>query len=92
MCGMKKTIYIILFTIFGLLLQFLLHALIEIPYLGLLSRNFAKYGFGLSWPQLLNIHAVLTIILIIAGALFGFFAGKFCWRKIYVENAWRFKK
>jgi hypothetical protein len=89
---MKRTIYIILFTIFGLLLQFLLHALIEIPYLGLLSRNFEKYGFGLSWPQLLIIHAVLTIILIIVGALFGFFAGKFCWRKIYVEHVWKNKK
>ena len=80
---MKKTIYIILFTIFGILLQFLLHALIEIPYLGLLNKDFERYGLGFTWQELLTIHAVLTIILIIGGALFGFFAGKFCWRKIY---------
>jgi heme/copper-type cytochrome/quinol oxidase subunit 1 len=89
---MKKTIYIILFTFLGVLLQFLVHAAIEIPYLGLLNHNFEKYGFGLTWSQLLTIHAVLTIILILIGALFGFFAGKFCWRKIYIEHAWPRRK
>ena len=76
----------------GILLQFLVHAAVEIPYLSLLNRDFERYGFGLKWPQLLAVHVVLTIILIIAGAAFGFFAGKYCWRKIYIENAWRFKK
>lgn len=91
---MKKTIYIILFTLLGILLQFLVHALIEIPYLGLLNRDFDRYSLGFTWPELLTIHAVLTIILILAGAAFGFFAGKFFWQKIYVEHvrSWRKKR
>ena len=91
---MKRVIYIILFTIFGVLLQFLLHAAIEIPYLSLLNSNFEKYSLGFSWPQLLTIHLVLTILFVIAGAAFGFFAGKFFWQKIYVEHIryWRKKR
>jgi vacuolar-type H+-ATPase subunit I/STV1 len=88
---MKRTIYIILFTFFGILLQFLLHALIEIPYLGLLSKNFDRYGLGFTWQELLTIHAVLTIVLIIFGAIFGFLSGRYCWRKIYVEHVWKRK-
>ncbi|OGZ35026.1 MAG: hypothetical protein A2V60_01255 [Candidatus Portnoybacteria bacterium RIFCSPHIGHO2_01_FULL_39_19] len=88
---MKKAIYVALFTFLGVLLQFLLHAAIEIPYLGLLNRNFEKYGFGLTWPELLTIHVVLTVVLIIAGVLFGFFAGKYYWRKIYIEHVWKNK-
>jgi len=83
---MKKTIYIILFTFLGILLQFLLHAVVEIWYINLLSLNFSKYGFGLSWAQWFTIHSVLTIILLIAGGLFGFFAGKFAWKKIYEKK------
>jgi hypothetical protein len=82
---MKKKIYIILFAIFGVLLQFLIHGLVEIWYIGLLTSDFSKYGFGLSWHQWFVIHYVATVILIILGALFGFFAGKFFWHKIY-EN------
>jgi len=49
-------------------------------------RDFEKYGFGLSWVQWFTIHSVLTIILIIAGAALGFFAGRFAWKKVYIER------
>lgn len=80
---MKKTIYIISFTVFGILLQLLMHAIIEVFYINLLLQNFSKYGFGLSWNQWFVIHYIGTIILLIAGILFGFRSGKFFWRKIY---------
>jgi len=89
---LKRIIYITLFTFLGILLQFLLHAGIEIWYLDLLNKNFERYSLGLTWPELLTLHLILTILLIIAGAAFGYWAGKFFWQKIYVENAWRFKK
>jgi len=83
---MKKTIYIILFTFLGILLQFLIHGLIEIWYIGLLTNNFTKYSFGFSWPQWLIIHHTATVILFIAGALFGFWQGKYWWRRIYEKK------
>lgn len=88
---MKRFIYIIAFTFLGLLLQFVLHAVIETWYIGLLIADFPRYGFGLSWETWERIHHVLSGIFFVGGLLFGFFSGRFWWRKLYVENL-RFKK
>ncbi len=83
---MKKAIYITAFVALGLLIQFLVHAGVEIWYIGLLLRDFAKYGFGLSWADWWIIHYIGTIVLLAGGALFGFWQGKFWWKKIYEEK------
>jgi hypothetical protein len=83
---MKKTIYIILFTFLGILLQFLVHAGIEIWYIGLLTGNFSRYGFGLSWSQWFIIHHIATVILFLLGTLFGFLQGKYWWQRIYEKR------
>jgi len=80
---MKRIIYIISFTAFGILLQFLIHAGIEIWYINRLVTDFSKYSFGFSWNQLFLFHHIATVILFLAGAGFGFWCGKFFWRKIY---------
>ncbi len=80
---MKKKIYIGAFTLFGILLQLLIHGLVEVFYINLLLGNFEKYSFGLSWGQLYAVHHIGTVIFLIAGILFGFLAGKFFWKKIY---------
>lgn len=84
---MQKKIYIVLFTVLGILLQFLVHAIVEIWYVGLLLQDFQKYGFGFSWNQWFFIHHIGTVILLVVGALFGFWQGKFWWRKIYKERS-----
>lgn len=79
----KRIIYIISFTFLGILLQLLIHGLIENFYINLLINNFSKYSLGFSWDQWFMIHHVGTVILLITGALFGFWQGKFWWKKIY---------
>jgi len=79
----KKRLYIFVFTVLGLLLQFLAHAGIEIWYIGLLLDNFQKYSLGFSWQQWLIIHHIGAIILFIAGFIFGFWQGKYWWHKMY---------
>lgn len=86
---MKKTVYIISFTALGMLLQFLLHAFVEMWYIGLLLRDFAAFGFGLSWDDWFMIHAILTAIFFIGGATIGFYAGKKWWQIIYVEQRYK---
>jgi hypothetical protein len=83
---MKKVIYIILFTFLGILLQSIIHGLVEVWYIGLLAGNFSRYGFGLSWPQWFLFHHIATVILFFAGALFGFWQGKFWWKRLYEKN------
>ena len=80
---MKKSIYIILFIFLGILVQFLLHVAIEIPYINLLLYDFEKFGFGLSWESWELIHYIGTIVLLLAGVLFGFWQGKYWWYKLY---------
>jgi len=83
---MKKSIYIIAFTFLGVLLQLLIHGLVEIWYIGLLISDFPKYSFGLSWSQWFIIHHIGTVVLFVAGALLGYWQGKFWWRKIYEKK------
>lgn len=83
---MKRIIYITLFIILGILLQFLIHAGIEVWYIGLLTNNFSRYGFGFSWPQWFIIHHIATVILLVFGVWFGFWQGKYWWKRIYEKN------
>ncbi len=82
---MKRAVYIALFTFLGVLLQFLIHAGIEIPVISLLLNDFERFGLGLTWDQWVMIHNIGTIVLFVVGALAGFFQGKYWWRAIYLE-------
>lgn len=80
---MKKIIYIICFIVLGVIVQFLVHAGIEILYINLLLNNFQKYSLGLSWDQWFIVHHIGTIVLLIAGILLGFWQGIYWWKILY---------
>jgi prepilin-type N-terminal cleavage/methylation domain-containing protein len=86
---MKRTIYILLVVMLGILLSFIVHALIEIGMISLLTSNFEKYSLGLSWARWFWIHSVGTVALFVLGAVGGYFLGVKWWRIIYVEKRWR---
>lgn len=83
---MKRTIYIVLFSVLGIILQLLAHALIEMWYINLLLADFPRYGFGLTWETWVLIHNILTVVFFVAGAWIGYKEGIYWWRKIYEEN------
>lgn len=85
---MKRTVYIAAFTLLGVLLQFLTHALVEIWYIGLL-RDYPTYSLGLAWRHWVMIHDVGAVILFLAGVWLGFRQGQYWWQKIYVERRLR---
>lgn len=82
---MKKIIYLVVFVIFGLLLAFLVHSILEVWYTNLLIKNFDKYSLGLTWDGWFTVYQVFYFILFAIGGLIGFFQGKFWWQRIY-EN------
>ena len=82
----KKLLYIISFTILGILLQFLIHAGLEIWYIGLLNKNFGVWGLGLNWTSWYTIHHIFTIMLLAAGIFFGFWQGQFWWKRLYEQK------
>lgn len=86
---MKKTIYISLAGVLGILLSFLFHVLIEIPIINLLVSDFEKYNLGLSWEQWFFAHYLFTIALFILGLGFGINCGFKWWQYIYVDKKYR---
>lgn len=83
---MKRAFYIACFVLLGILLQFLVHVLIETGVIALLLKDFGRYGLGLSWRQWYAIHHVLSIVLLALGAWWGYASGVKYWRIIYVEK------
>lgn len=87
---MKKVIYIILSIILGILLSTMLHAIVEIFIINLLTKDFNKYGLGLSWETWFLIHSIGTIILLVLGIVGGYLLGQRWWRIIYIEKKYKF--
>lgn len=82
----KKKIYIILFTVLGIIASFLVHAAVEIWYIDLLLSNFQKYSFGLGWPFWYSFHHIASVVLLALGALIGYAQGKYWWNILYEKR------
>jgi len=79
----KRALYIGLFVLLGLLVQFLLHAVVEIFYIKLLLSDFETYGLGLSFNTWFAIHHILTVALLIMGVAVGYQQGRYWWKRLY---------
>jgi len=86
MLKLKKIIYVALFTLLGILASFILHAIAEIWYIGLLALDFKKYSMGLSWANLYIAHYALSLLFLLGGFVAGFFQGLFWWTVIYSKK------
>ena len=92
--NVKKIIYVLLTIFLGKLLGFLAFLLLTLKLVMILERRGLPVGydhiFGFVWSPL---PAYLYWVLILAGAIGGFFLGLCWWRIVYVEcQHWRFKK
>jgi hypothetical protein len=83
---MKKSLYIGLFTLLGVLVSFLVHGILEIAIVRLLLADFSTYSLGLSWAQWFAIHKWGSIILLVLGVVIGFWQGKRWWYVLYETN------
>ncbi len=83
---MKKSFYIFCFVVLGLILQQIVHTVVEIWYIKLLVGDFNKYGFGWTWNTWFMIHHVYSAVLLIAGGLWGYWTGQYFWPKLYDER------
>ncbi len=84
----KKIVYLFFWVILGVILSFLVHALIELIYL-----NWAeKQGKVVSWYNGCALNPFLQIAILVIGVCGGFVAGYFWWQKIYIEKIRHNKK
>lgn len=86
----KKVIYITLATILGILLSFILHAVIEILVLNNSNEIIWYTHFG---RGLCALHPTISYGLWLMGIIGGFLLGRIWWRIVYIEKRhWRFNK
>lgn len=80
---MKKIIYITLFIILGIFINFIVHAIIEIIGISLLLYDFSKYGMGLTWQDWIRIHNIFAVFFLFVGVSLGGWQGFIWWKRIY---------
>ncbi|MFA6097156.1 MAG: hypothetical protein WC788_06015 [Candidatus Paceibacterota bacterium] len=84
---LKKFVYVALFMLLGVLVGFIVHAVAEIWYAGLLILNFKKYGRGLSWVELYFAHQIISFLFVFLGAVSGYLQGLFWWKVVYGKRS-----
>ncbi|KKR02327.1 MAG: hypothetical protein UT29_C0004G0020 [Candidatus Yanofskybacteria bacterium GW2011_GWA1_39_13] len=81
---LKHVAYLITATFFGLILSFIIHALIEMGYL----RWADSQGLLVPFYGGCALTPTIQIGIWVVGAVGGFLLGRFGWRKVYVERIW----
>jgi len=79
----KKGLYIVLFTFFGILVSMMFHGLIEIVVIFFLTRDFSRYGLGLTWDTWFIIHRAVALLLFTFGSFGGYWQGRHWWSVLY---------
>lgn len=86
---LKRTVYLVAATILGFLLSLIAHAIIEKIYLDWLVNNhkvitwYKVFGLGSC-----ALHPAIQIILLLVGAIGGFFLGRLWYRLLYIDKIW----
>lgn len=83
---MKKILYIFTFTVLGILVQFLIHSIVEIIYISLLVTKFEIFGLGLTFAAWFTIHNIFTVVLFVLGAGLGYRQGTYWWKRLYGKS------
>lgn len=82
----KKILYIALFTLLGVLVQFFIHAVVEIVYIKLLLSHYEPFGLGFEFATWFTIHTIYTGVLLLLGIGVGFWQGLYWWPRLYERN------
>ena len=80
----KRNAYVLLFTIFGVLLGIFIAGMAQVIYIKLLFRDFVTYSFGLSWEELDQFGQMVGMAVVLVCGLWGWASGKYWWKQIYV--------
>lgn len=85
--GHKKSLYIFLTSILGVLLFLMLHRIIVFFYLLALSTDYARYMPNLSYIEFLAIDYFTLVITLMLGAWYGIWLGLYWYEKVYEEGS-----
>lgn len=83
---MKRALYISLFTLLGIMVSFLVHGALEIPALAWLTSDLSRYETSWLWQHWQVVHNTVSWILLLSGAVVGFWQGVYWWNMLYVRK------
>lgn len=78
--------------VLGFLLASIMHAVIEIAFIGLLISDFERFSLGLSWNDWVFIHTIGAGTLWIVGLVSGLYFGTYWWNIIYIKHDYPWRK
>lgn len=81
---LKKIVYLFATTFLGVLLSFLVHAIIEMSYLSWAWKN----NYAVTFYGGCALHPMLQSVIWILGVVGGFLLGCFWWQKVYIDKMW----
>lgn len=79
-------IYVALFVLLGLQMQYMVHGAAEIVYLNYLLDDVSRYGLGLSWSDWMMIDRFASWGFLVVGAVIGFIEGRHWWGRLYGQG------
>jgi hypothetical protein len=80
----KELAYMLASVILGILLSFIACELLEVSYFNNMPIRGDGAFFNAGYAMLRFFQGIILLI----GAIGGFFVGRFWWRKIYIERVW----
>lgn len=85
--GAKKSLYVFLTCIMGVLLFLILHRIAIFGWLILQIASYNYFGTEMPYVQVLAIEYITLVILLFFGAWYGIWVGEFWYEKVYMEKS-----
>ena len=82
----KRFIYVSGFTLLGLLVSIIVHVALELPLLRLVSSDPMAFADAWWWQRWDILRTLGSWLLLSAGAVWGYGAGRRYWKLIYIQK------
>lgn len=83
----KKSLYIFLASLLGIMLFLVIHKIVAFIYYMLLSVDFGTFGFDLDFVQILALDYFTLILALMVGAWYGIWVGMYWYERVYEEGS-----
>ncbi len=89
MGGAKKSVYIFMCSVMGVLLFVILHRLIVLAYLTLLAYGVFHWTSSYSYFTFVAVDYITLLLAMFCGSWYGIWLGEYWYEKIYETGEWR---
>lgn len=89
MGGVKKSVYIFLCSLLGVMLFLILHRLVIFAYLMAVLYGAPGYAAGISYMEFLAVDYATLLLALLCGSWYGIWLGSYWYEMVYEKGQWR---